>query len=129
MFVAAALEYGEAEHHARRHDVGVVEEAGGWYAAVAAEVDPGKVLGLPPPLTLRRTQSRTARPLLRSHRPASAQGEGQPWRTSSRRTGRCSASERVQASAIQPASMASATVHGEVARPATTSVKAVSSAR
>jgi hypothetical protein len=50
-------------------------------------------------------------------------------RTSSIRTGRCSSSDVVQASAIQPASKASATVHGEGRRAATTSVKASSSAR
>lgn len=52
-----------------------------------------------------------------------------PLRTSSTRTTRRSASDNAHASAIQLASIASATVHGDVARPATTSVKAVSSAR
>ncbi len=44
-------------------------------------------------------------------------------------TGRCSARERVQASAIQPASTASATVHGLSRRPAAIAVKATSSRR
>ncbi len=54
---------------------------------------------------------------------------GQAPRTSSIATGRCSCSDSVQASAIQPASRASATVQGEGRVPATTSVNAVSSAR
>src|SRR4051794_2792958 len=49
--------------------------------------------------------------------------------TSSRVTGRCSLSDRVAASAIQLASTASATVHGNEMRPATRSVKAASSDR
>ncbi|SED98668.1 hypothetical protein SAMN05216533_1098 [Streptomyces sp. Ag109_O5-10] len=50
-------------------------------------------------------------------------------RTSAIVTGRCSCRDSVQASAIQPASRASSTVHGEGRVPATTSVNAVSSAR
>jgi len=53
----------------------------------------------------------------------------QAVRTSSIVTGRCSARDSVHASAIQPASSASSTVHGEGRTPATTSVNAASSAR
>lgn len=53
----------------------------------------------------------------------------QAERTSAIVTGRCSCSDSVHASAIQPASRASEIVHGEGRVPATTSVNAVSSAR
>jgi hypothetical protein len=52
---------------------------------------------------------------------------GQGSRTSSILTGRCSRSDRVQASATQPVSTASEIVQGDARRPATTSVNAVSS--
>src|SRR5919107_3819747 len=50
-------------------------------------------------------------------------------RTSSMRTGRCSASDKVAASATQPVSSASSIVHGEGRVPAATSVNATSDAR
>lgn len=70
---------------------------------------------------------RTARPAPAVARQGPARGQAP--RTSSIATGRCSCSDSVQASAIQPASRASATVQGEGRVLATTSVNAVSSAR
>src|SRR4051794_28320167 len=55
-------------------------------------------------------------------------GTSHDCRTSSIRTGRCCCRDRVAASAMKATARASSTVHGDVRRPATTSVKAWSSA-